>query len=149
MGDAPDNPSLDPAEVRAQALKDILESVPMALRSIKEIAEMGDSEQVRLAASIKLLGLAGITEVQKTEVDVGAKRAQEEVDHELALTLSRLDEGRRKRALQSAERALPAGEVLDAQSWEGDESGGTQASCVPLEGSQQTLDLDLELDETA
>lgn len=89
-------PPTDPTLLVEWARNRLRKAAPRAVRSIIELAEMADSEQVRLQASKDLLGMVGLTQKQQVEVDHGIKASQEEVNHELEQTLKRLEAGRQK-----------------------------------------------------
>src|SRR5207253_1896834 len=96
---------MDPKDIEAIAdwcLKELVSGAPAAVRSMKELSEMADSEQVRLQASKDLLALIGVQPVKKVEVDHGLKRDQQEVDLELERAMERIAASRKAKALPEA-----------------------------------------------
>lgn len=104
--------------IREKAIEDLLAAVPDAVRTLIELAQMGDSEVVRRQAALDVLGISGISSTQKQEVEHSIKRGRDEVDGELERVLEKL-EARQQKQLSPPIEALPAGEApIEAASTE-------------------------------
>lgn len=101
------------AEVRDRTRAQLAQFADKAVMAILELVEMGESEQVRLAAATKLLALVGVNEVKETKntnVNVDGT-----VDKDIAETLQRLQKN--KQAATPA--VIDVGEIQHVQLEEG------------------------------
>ena len=136
-------------EVADQARRDLLDSVPNAVRALTELVEMADSEVVRRQAALDVLGISGITTKQVVEVDHTLRRGKDEVDHELDKVLQQLADARKPNALVEGMKGelgmgeapidVPSHEVEEAMALVSEyENGSAHTGPVPSSPDHET-----------